>query len=407
MISNIDKQHPSKFMIDFIPMTVGQDNVESWEKNEPGYCEAFYNALKKALVFKKTNLQNSKNFLSLLDNIQLAAVAHLTTDKINFQGRQNARTFFGLSNNDNSNINGIKDIIEKICKYKSTLQLITKIDNESDDRYVLKNDGLFTYKTGALTSIIEGEHLNEEQNITSICKTLITLYNKGICNNGTDRMVLISKDDNVTKESKAKDIFNSYINSIKGASTDEEKIKIITTTIRDLLQLHLYGDGNGRSLYILANILLLQNNLKMFYPKNMCMFDANSVEKMFEEIISGQERFETMFGNDTQLAIGLENYESTIVNLQNLIKEKFNELNEYSSLLKSTKERNFNLLFRQSAADVKTIELFEFLLNNAKAINIDIFSKGKTSGDALGIANRFKNTEAASILSNYTTTYYK
>ena len=84
--------------------------------------------------------------------------------------------------------------------------------------------------------------------------------------------------------------------------------------------LHPYHDGNGRTFYILTNLLLHQNQLKPTHLKNMCLYEGLTVERLVREVIEGQERFEAHFGSLDELSNGLYDYETAVLQLQKLKK---------------------------------------------------------------------------------------
>jgi ankyrin repeat protein len=157
----------------------------------------------------------------------------------------------------------------------------------------------------------------------------------------------------------------------------------------------MFADGNGRTVFIFANLLLSMNNLPPFYPNNMCIFDANSMPRMVREVIEGQKRFRAMFGTKEEFNHNLEAYKKAVENLSALILTKFTKI---KSIVTALNERNFNLLLRQSAISEDRIELLKFLLENHSFLNIDPSSAGQTSGTALDIAKKHGNEEACRLL---------
>ena len=132
-----------------------------------------------------------------------------------------------------------------------------------------------------------------------------------------------------------------------------------------------------------------------FYPNNMCVFDANSVNTMVKEVVEGQERFSSMFGTNEELTENLKEYKFTVESL----KTKYSKFND---LMKTIKDRNFNLLLRQAATIKNSTELLEYLLKNMHILNIDINSKGQKSGTALDVAINQGNGPAEKLLKGYT-----
>lgn len=67
-------------------------------------------------------------------------------------------------------------------------------------------------------------------------------------------------------------------------------------------------------------------------------------------------------------------------------------------LTKALEERNFNLLLRQSCANKALTELTKYLLGVRFVLEIDLNSKGKTSGTALEVATKESNEKAVQLL---------
>lgn len=62
------------------------------------------------------------------------------------------------------------------------------------------------------------------------------------------------------------------------------------------------------------------------------------------------------------------------------------------------KNGNMNLLFRTAAMHPKCVPLLKNLIDNRSALQMNICAEGQTSGSALDIATRYKNTEAVELL---------
>lgn len=394
--------HSTKFMLDLEVAWDGtQGNMQHYIKREPGYDLAFCEAWNKVDAVKDIKLTKSAAFLKLLDKIQQCALEHLpltrcigTKHQI-IQGRAEIN-FYGLSKNANSDEQGIKDIIKKLWIDGESFNFITK-ENDPDKRYVVNKDEFYEMFAGGTRKVILIQNTpdSRQETFEQITQVLIPLYNQGLCPDGSDRMIIYHLTNHFEREKKAIQILDSYFEEIITKESSIEKIKTISATIRDLMQLHLYYDGNGRTLYMFANLLLYQNDLPPFYPRNMCMFDGNSIETMVAEILAGQERFASMFGDAPHLTAELKKYQATVIELQKFIEEHFSD----SFLLrKSVQERNFNLLLRQSASNPKNITLLKYLINNLETLDIDIHSKGEKSGNALDVAVKFHNAEAIELL---------
>lgn len=87
-------------------------------------------------------------------------------------------------------------------------------------------------------------------------------------------------------------IINEFNQSIADPGiSDDEKIKIIAICVQNILLTHPFLDGNGRTMSLLLNKLLLQHNLSPTIIENPTMIDAFSVAELCEEIKKGQDVF--------------------------------------------------------------------------------------------------------------------
>jgi hypothetical protein len=127
----------------------------------------------------------------------------------------------------------------------------------------------------------------------------------------------------------------------------------------------------------------------------MCIFDGYSTKKLVDEMVIGQKRFKSFFGNQERLTKNLKAYKEAVSGLARMINEEFSKL----SILKKTLQiRDYNLLLRKTASYPKCFPLLEFLFKHKNVLNIDIESAGKKSGTALDIAKKFKNHQAVELL---------
>lgn len=73
------------------------------------------------------------------------------------------------------------------------------------------------------------------------------------------------------------------------ANPKEEKIKLIAQTCQTLDQLHLFTDGNIRTIYLLLNKLLMENGLLPTTLEDPNIIDCFSVDEITAKIIAGQK----------------------------------------------------------------------------------------------------------------------
>jgi Fic/DOC family len=393
--------HPTQFLIDLEDMG-GKGKpctLKSFMEREKNYDLAFCKAWKVFIINADTPLPDSNAFLHLLDTIQSAALSHLSEFKTEkelqtLQGRackEEGFNYFCLSSQC-SDRGGVQDLINKIFSGENLELHIRKINKD----YFILNNKKFT-KKNMLLNEAETIFFKTDNAKNYIMNTILSFY-RDMGTKEIRYILVVNQTMGRQRQEKALEIIDLYFKKIREAESEEDKIKIVAFAMRDLLQLHLYWDGNGRSLYILANLLLHQNGLPLFYPTNMCLFDANSIKKIVEEIKEGQKRFKFFFGNKTMLTQGLELYSKTVQKLQTLVKAQFSSFPKISN---SLSERNFNLLLRQSSSDKEFFLLLKFLLKHSKELGIDIASFGEKSGTALDVAKKFNNEEGIGLLQKY------
>ena len=395
------RAHVSDFMIDDRPLSEkSSKNLSDFVKNEPNYDIAFCRAWQFIRIPPAGAFLNSSNLLRFLDRIQECALSHLpekkffNPEKTLFQylkGRSCPFNYFSLSKNLCSDAEGISDLIHKICVLKKNFELHCLLDADTA-RYILRRDTFCIHQEGVTTELYSSI---DEEKLKEIRQKYLELYEKETECLEIDRIVILHPSSKEEREIEAIAAIDNYFLKRGEAISDIDKIRNIALLMRDLMQLHLYFDGNGRCIYILANALLHEEGLPLFYPKNMCIFDGNSVGKMVEEIISGQEVFRAMFVSREELTMGLELYSDRIQVLIKMLKEEFSA---FPPLLRSLEERDLNLLFRQASQRKETLPLLEFLVENSGILGIDIRARGATSGTALDVATKFKNSEAIPIL---------
>jgi Fic/DOC family len=403
--------HPTYFIIDFQTLKGNQDTLQNYIKREPNYDLAFCSAWQfvfGSLAHKEKFEagQDKVNFLiKFLDSIHDNSLQHMPNRRkiyrdnrrigYGYQAIQGRAEFnyYGIYKDWTSDQKGIEELIQEILDGKKYgfNELNIKLE-ETEQRLILTENGLH---------LLEGEVLKKlELSRNKIIKTIIDEYNKGPCSDGSDRLILMVVKNSKERSIRQQLIFSEFLEKIQLSRTNEDKINTIASFMRDLMQLHLYWDGNGRSLFIFANWLLWVNDLPLFYPTNMCVFDANSHEKMYSEVNEGQKRFSELFGNKENLTGALNNYQTLITKLKQLINDPGISREDRETLNNTFLSRELNLLFRQSATSPNKINILKFLLENASILNVDIYEKGKTSGkDALEVAKSNCNGLAVEELS--------
>lgn len=402
--------HPIFFALDFRASTGKQDSLQNYVKRETDYdiafCSAWQFAFNDALGKRKfDNIENKTGFLiGLLENIHDQSLQHLPKvrevivgNQKGYQrihGRATEWNYYGLVKDWTANQAGLQEFIEAILdgKKKGFNELNIRLE-ETDQRLILKENGLYV--------LLEGDRLQKlDLSRENIIKKILDEFNKGPCKDGSDRIIVYILKHHQQRLHREHEILTAFLEKMEHAETNEAKTKTIALMIRDLMQMHLYWDGNGRALFIFANWLMDLYDLSPFYPTNMCIFDANSIDKMYSEIIQGQQRFVAAFGSKEELTSGLKAYSRCISELKNLITNGQYSPADLKTLNATFASRDLNLLFRQMATNSNKLPILEYMLVNQDQLNIDIHEKGKTSGkDAFDIAKEKNNEPAIDLLS--------
>lgn len=410
----LNKNHATQFIIDFRNASGGQDTLQDYVERETDYDLAFcdtwqsyfgkpdFKKVSQDLLFGKENntniLEKIHYLMQLLEKIQIISLQHLADFKTvgnkykPLKGRAKFN-WFGLVKDHTADEKGICHLVNAILTGEKQGFNILQINTDSPTKYFLVNEtGLIAIRGQEMYAI----DYSKEQ----IIDFVVTEFNKGKCQGKQLRLGLQSVksiEERITQEQK---LFQIFFEKMQHADTEQAKIETIATTMQDIMQLHIYCDGNGRSLFILANWLFWLLDIPLFYPDNMCIFDANSLKKMCSEIAEGQDRFRDLFSDELTLTTALTSYRESILKLSNLINNSKLPKNDLQTLNTNLKKRNVNILFRQSAAHAEGIKILKFLIENKDILNINIYEKGQKSGkDALDVAKDHANDLAINELS--------
>lgn len=406
--------HPTTFFLDRChPITGKQDTLQEYvnreDNSDVSFCQAWLgmNRVLKIAIYERS--PNSQELLNILDVIQKHALSHFPPFQfINpfivkpIHGKTEVPNWYGISKGTNADEQGIIDLIRKIWVDKETCELVvTPEDSNLDQVYVLRRDALILITDDDQQKTIYTNETSTCQNtLEKINDLFVSLFDDGIntTENGKpikyDRMKLVCYGTAEERQRKALKILGNLFTNIKAKESEREKIELICITARDLMQQHPYYDGNARAVFIFANFLLRINGLQAFYPQNMCMFDANSVERMVQEVQGGQERLTSSYGSEDDLTNGLDKYLQALQNASPLVKDSH-------ILLKIFSSRNFDLLLRQASQSLEDINLVSFLLEHIETLNIDKSAKGEKSGTPLDVALKANNTAAVKLLQQH------
>lgn len=98
-------------------------------------------------------------------------------------------------------------------------------------------------------------------------------------------------------------LIKDYNTQIKNAGTGREKIKVIVTQLQRIEQLHPFIDGNIRTLYILLNKLLRDNNLSMCLVMNPNRLDGCSIAELVDMVEQGQIHFQQLLNHTSNTLV--------------------------------------------------------------------------------------------------------
>jgi hypothetical protein len=391
--TNSSFSHCTQFMIDLISLKGTPSTLQNFLEVESGYDMVFTKAWGYLIDIKDTPIKTSAALLKVLDKIQELSMSHLPKEDKEgpIQGRAYATNYFPFSKNITSDEQGVKDLIEKIWLNKEDLILSVLDVANSEMSYIVTKESFNREINNAVKMYFPND--NSKESLERIFKIILPLYHQKRPN-GLARMLVLNKTNSETREKRAIKYIDTYFQQIATVKESEKIKQNISLLIRDLSQLHLYWDGNGRSLYLLANLLTYQNRMGFFYPNNMCIFECNSVKTMLKEMDEGFERFKKMFETCDRLSTEMYKYQVALSDLFSLLKEaKVPE-----TLNQSFGVRNFNLLLRQTAQKVEYIKVLNYLVQHRPILNINLKSKGEKSGTALDVAVKYQNLAAVSLL---------
>ncbi len=394
--------HPTQFMLDLIPEgtkgeTSAEYSLQKYMTREPGYDSSF--AISWLGVINLDPVTKPSELLEVFTKIHKVAMHHIKP----LDDSASVEHSYCVGMGPNSDFEGIMDLVKQILFHEKKVLLSFYTEEKSSSPYIdygVMHGDFFQLnkRTGVHTKLFTTPMLPNKR-VEVISKIIKPIYSVGTIGDGNFPVRIRSLyRDKSSMTKKAIELMTGYLKSTEEIQTKQEIIEKICLLCRELEQLHYFPDGNGRTVFILANTLLSWNGLKPFYPTNTCIFDANSLVRMVKEVSEGQKRFTKMFGTKDQFNENLTTYKQKVTNLNSLITNKFLKI---ESIVKAFQERDFNLLLRLSSISVKYLELLQFLLENQRYLPIDIHSAGASSGSAMDIARTRGNAKAIEFLTPY------
>lgn len=384
--------HPTLFMVDQIePHSIGgfylRGSFQCFSKREPGYDTTFYKAFKYCFGQKNSLYHSAEELFIAFGDIHDIAIKHRGEK---YRGSYQFHQMFDLVDGPTCNLDGVKELVQKIWIKKIPTQLM--LQSGPDENISLLPEGCFRVTKEGQNDRVDtlySEH--DPVSLERVYEEWIEAFQN------KKRLFVFNQTPQAERFRLIANAANTYLNSLKSSAPAEKQtiIRAIATFMQDLMQLHYFNDGNGRACYLFANLLMLQNGLPPFYPDNMCLFDANSVEEMVFQINKGMKTFTEKFDSIEHLETSLSKYYQTVEALKELVHHKAPSIDK-----NLTKQRRFEHLLRKVAKNSDYLDVVAFLIRNAFSLGIDLFARGDKSGKtALESAIQFKNQEAEALLS--------
>ena len=116
------------------------------------------------------------------------------------------------------------------------------------------------------------------------------------------RFYPVSPNDENWAKTYADIVLKEYYEKISSISPDnsEDKLRVIIRICQNLDQLHLFPDGNIRTIaFLVLNKLLMENGMFPTIMDNPNILDMKSTDEIMKEIIIGQHRFIDIFCNQS------------------------------------------------------------------------------------------------------------
>lgn len=258
-----------------------------FEKREPGYLRALYNAFR--FVFEPAQPLTQK-FIC-----QLHYAATEAVDKTNYSSKDGRRDHF-RRNSRESVVLGASN-----CTYAGLVQML----NEREPYAYIEIDGCMFSSLSFLTMREDHEtYYTDEQMDPELYKNLLAATTieeqASILHDAIVRHVgdikYISEvnfiDDLEDNCQKALDEYNQNINRLDAPM---DKLRCIVKVVQKLEQIHLFIDANCRTYcMILLNHLLAVNGLPLCILPDPNRFDLFSVEELMDDVIRGMQNTFTL-----------------------------------------------------------------------------------------------------------------
>ncbi len=274
----------SKTQIDFVP-------------GEKGYLENMLNALNYMLNTLGQTM--SSNEYAKFHDFAVSGVENMYSNSLGF--RTTGQGCFDISENEpcNMSIEGFGEWkqkkssewqSDKLTRIKSTNEKFTENGRQ------IFNPGVQAFLWNDIEEASMWEYITEENKID---KLISNRHNMRFIANVFD-----NPDD------ACQTVFDEYYKMMnilnnKGtfpgcknedASLEDKKLEIIARICQNLDQMHLFKDGNIRTIgFLLLNKFLIENGLSPTIMYDPNMIDLRSIQEIIEEIKKGQTYFQQTF----------------------------------------------------------------------------------------------------------------
>lgn len=111
---------------------------------------------------------------------------------------------------------------------------------------------------------------------------------------------------------RTQELLDRCYDGVRKAGDDEAKLRAIATCCQDLLQSHVFNDGNLRTVKVLLNKLLLDAGLSpaiMHRPENI---DGLGIDELVAQIKKGQIAFQSFRDQPEAIALTVEDHERDV-----------------------------------------------------------------------------------------------
>lgn len=321
--ASITEDYSYFFVVDLDTVLTGIDTYENYEKHEPGYTFAYFQAFNYAL---EHIVDIDKGLTQdYIKNIHKHAMSHKLDIKPAAGTYKGTHTSVSISTSLRASklAASREGFIEFINKW--LIQDSKPIFSISFDSNLKPKNGSFLYRMRNKEPItkklrmmrvedaktIEAKEFKIGEDMTLLVKQLIDSLedssNEYTCYiNSMERAVLqqsgyenVSDVARITAD-RIQGVITEYQEKITTCEKFDElvKLRIIAKCVQEINQIHPFADGNTRTCNILLNILLIKEGMSPVLLANPNRLDCFSHEQIVQFIREGQNYFKTCIAGE-------------------------------------------------------------------------------------------------------------